>query len=206
MIHPKSTSSLKMRITITSKAAEMFERRFTEEVRATEEGALVGYAAVFNSRSHDLGGFQEVLLPSAFDRTLEEYPDILALVEHDKNKVLGRTKNGTLRIRPDEHGLRVEIDPADTSYARDIMELVRRGDVAGMSFRFKPFAGGTSVDMSQNPPLRTLSSVRLKEVSVVVEPAYPETEVALRDLERAREQNVRDAIRRMRLELAEVNQ
>ncbi|HEX7119402.1 MAG TPA: HK97 family phage prohead protease [Longimicrobiales bacterium] len=182
-----------------------FEKRFCTELRATDEGKLSGYAAVFNSPSHDLGGFREIILPGAFDRTLEEFPDVLALVEHDTGKVLGRTTNGTLTIRPDDHGLYVEIDPANTSYARDLLELVRRGDVAGMSFRFKPYPGGARMDMSTAPPTRYLSSIQLKEVSVVVDPAYPATEVSVRALEEARTANLTHTLRRMRLRLAEIS-
>lgn len=106
-----------------------FEIRSRADVGANDGNTLHGYAALFNSRSHDLGGFREIILPGAFDRSLKEHPDVLALVDHDEGKVLARTTNGTLRIQPDERGLKVEIDPADTSYARDILALVRRGDV-----------------------------------------------------------------------------
>jgi HK97 family phage prohead protease len=180
--------------------SDRFENRFTVDLAATDEGKLVGYAAVFNSRSHDLGGFIEVIAPGAFERTLRENPDVLALVEHDTSKVLARTTNGSLRIAEDARGLRVEITPADTSYARDLLALVKRGDVAGMSFRFRPYPNGHAMDLRSSPPIRTLTSVELKEVSVVVEPAYPATEVSVRALEEARA-NIRRM--RMRLKLAE---
>jgi HK97 family phage prohead protease len=176
----------------------MFELRFSPTLEANDSGKLVGYAAVFNSRSHDLGGFVEVIAPDAFNRTLKEFPDVLALIEHDTNRVLARTTNGTLHIAPDAHGLRIEIDPADTSYARDYTTLVKRGDVAGMSFRFRPFAGGDSWDRSGAIPVRTLKSVQLKEVSIVVDPAYPATEVSLRSLPDTTQQ----ALRSLRLRLA----
>lgn len=180
-----------------------FENRFlTSELRATDEGILTGYAARYNRLSHDLGGFREVILPGAFDRTLREFPDVLALVEHDTSKVLGRTTNGTLRLTPDEHGLRVEIDPADTSYARDLLALVRRGDVAGMSFRFRPYPGGARLDMSTTPPIRSLTSVQLAEVSVVVSPAYESTHVSVRALEQAIAHERQHALNGMRLRLA----
>ena len=185
--------------------SQQFENRFHAEIRANDEGKLVGYAAVFNSPSHDLGGFTEMILPGAFDRTLQENPDVLALVEHDTSRVLARTLNGTLRLYPDERGLRVEMDPANTSYARDIVELVRRGDVAGMSFRFKPYPGGAKMDLSTSPATRTLSAVRLREVSVVVDPAYPSSEVSVRALEAEKNALTRDALRRMRLQLAQIN-
>jgi HK97 family phage prohead protease len=181
-----------------------FEIRSLAELTATDEGKLVGYAAVFNSRSHDLGGVVEVIAPGAFSRTLTESPDVLALVEHDANRVLARTTNGSLRITEDERGLRVEIAPANTSYARDLLELVRRGDVAGMSFRFAPYAGGATMDLSTTPPTRTLRAVRLSEVSVVVNPAYPASHVTVRAVEEARRTLACHAHRRMRLKLAEI--
>jgi HK97 family phage prohead protease len=181
-----------------------FEIRSRAEVEANE-GKLVGYAAVFNSRSHDLGGFVEVIQPGAFDRTLKERPDVLALVDHDESKVLARTTNGTLKLTPDERGLRVEIDPADTSYARDSLTLVRRGDVHSMSFRFRKFPGGDSFDMGQTPPVRFLRSVELSEVSVVTLPAYPATQVSVRALRDATDAAVKQELQRLRLELAEHN-
>lgn len=181
---------------------ESFEVRSLplSDLSVSPTGKLVGYAALYNSRSHDLGGFVEVIAPGAFDRSLTDFPDVLALVEHDTNRVLGRTTNGTLRITPDARGLRVEIDPADTSYARDLLALVRRGDVAGMSFRFRPFPGGETVDRSANPPLRTLTSVQLKEVSVVVDPAYPETSIEARG---RTPKIAAQTLRRMRLRVLE---
>jgi len=180
-----------------------FETRALDaQLSATDTGTLVGYAAVFNSRSHDLGGFREVIRPGAFDRSLREFPDVLALVEHDTNRVLARTTNGSLRITPDAHGLRVEIDPADVSWAKDIVTLVRRQDVRGMSFRFRPFPGGSVLDASGAEAVRTLTAVELKEVSVVVDPAYPATSVSVRALHAAQQESARHAMRAFRLRLA----
>jgi len=172
-----------------------YEVRYSTDIRASDNGRLTGYAAVFNSRSVDLGGFVEVIQPGAFARSLREFPDVLALVEHDTNRVLARTTNSTLTIAEDERGLRVEIDPADTSYARDILALVKRGDVWGMSFRFRPFPGGASLDTSTTPAIRTLRSVVLSEVSVVVNPAYPATDVSVRHALEAAHSNRRAKLR-----------
>lgn len=179
--------------------ANDYELRFNADL-SHDSGRLVGYAAVFNSLSHDLGGFREQIAPGAFTRTLKENKDVLALVEHDTNRVLARTTNGTLQIAEDAKGLRVSIDPADTSYARDMLALVKRGDVANMSFRFRPYPGGDSIDFNASPlPIRTLTSVELGEVSVVVNPAYPATSVDVRALNDARQ--ARETMRRIRMRL-----
>jgi hypothetical protein len=46
----------------------------------------VGYAAVFNKPSHDLGGFREVIKPGAFKRTLADSAHVVALNNHNAIK------------------------------------------------------------------------------------------------------------------------
>jgi uncharacterized protein len=170
------------------------------DLRANEEGLLEGFVP-FNRLSEDLGGVREIIEPGAFTRTLKEYPDVFALVEHDPAKVLGRTTNGTLRLSEDNSGLNAVIDPADTTYGRDITELVRRGDIRGLSFRFRPFPGGYGLDLASHPPIRRLTSVRISEVSIVGQPAYPDTTVLMRDIEAARNTEMTKAMMRLRLAL-----
>src|SRR5438128_11032112 len=80
---------------------------------------LVGYAAVFNSKSLDLGGFIEIVRPGAFKRTLAAGADVRALVNHDPNLIIGRNKAGTLDVAEDDRGLKVTITPLDTQAGRD---------------------------------------------------------------------------------------
>ncbi len=159
------------------------------DVRATEKGRTIeGYAAVFNSET-DIGGyFREVIAPGAFDAALSQ--DVRALVDHDSGRVIGRTKAGTLRMTQDSTGLKVEIDLPDTTDGRDLGTLIERGDVSGMSFGF--VVTKQSWDETQDPPLRTVEAVDLREVSVVAFPAYEDTSVALRSLDQAREAAARD--------------
>lgn len=169
---------------------------------------LVGYAAVFNSLSADLGGFKERLLPGAFKDSVTGGGDIRALVGHDPNQLLGRTSNGTLRVSEDERGLRVEVDLPDTSYGRDLREMVRRRDIRGMSFGFRVRKGGDSFTKEGGQTIRELRSVDLREVSAVASPAYDSTNVQLR-VDPAAVAHVRDmndtpelVARRMRLRRA----
>src|SRR5262245_44794001 len=118
------------------------ERRYlpTADLRVvTENGRtlLRGYAIVFNALSLNLGGFRELIKPQAIQRTLDEKIDLRALVDHDTRMVIGRLTADTLRLHPDTHGLGVEINPPNTTYGRDIVESVGRGDVSGMSFAFR---------------------------------------------------------------------
>jgi HK97 family phage prohead protease len=146
---------------------------------------LVGYAAKFNSLSENLGGFREVIRPGAFRSSLSGGTDIRGLIDHNSQMVIGRTSNGTLRLEEDSVGLRVEIDTPSTSYADDLLELIRGGYVSQMSFGFTiPPGGDEWMAPTQGETLRqrVLKSVNLAECSVVTFPAYQATEVSLRSL------------------------
>lgn len=142
-----------------------------------EPPAIEGYAAVFNSESEDLGGFREVIRPGAFKKTIGE-ADVRALVNHDPSLVLGRSRANTLELKEDIHGLRVKIVPPATSYAHDLMESMRRGDIDQMSFGFETVRDEWHI--AGDVITRTLLEVRLFDVSVVTYPAYPQTSAQVR--------------------------
>lgn len=147
----------------------------------SEDRRIRGYAIVFHRKSLDLGGFKEIILPEAVDRTLRENLDVRAYFDHDSSKVLGRTRAGTLRLDKDPHGLRVEISPPNTTLAKDIIVSIKRGDITGMSFRFQTITDDWH--MEDGLPIREVSDMIIGEVSVVSEPAYEDTAVAVRSLQ-----------------------
>ena len=160
------------------------ERRFTDkELRVQERDGkklIAGYAAVFNSLSENLGGFRERIKPGAFRDAIGR-SDTVALFNHDSNIVLGRVSSGTLTVREDENGLWMEIDPPDTSAARDLMTLIERGDISKQSFGF--IVRSDEWAMEDGVETRTIIEVdELFDVSPVTYPAYPDTSVALRSL------------------------
>ena len=159
------------------------------EQRDGEPARIRGYAAVFNQLSEDLGGFREQLATGAFSDAIGS-SDVRALINHDANLVIGRNKSGTLSMTEDAVGLRVEITPPDTQAARDLVELMKRGDVNQMSFAFTVSKEDqTWTRDGSGPWLRTIKKVsRLYDVSVVTYPAYPQTSAAVREL-----QHVQDA-------------
>mgnify|MGYP003123849231 CR=1 FL=1 len=159
----------------------------TIETRSDKSGpgTLVGYAAVFDRDSHDLGGFTESIKPGAFSRSLRDGADVRALRDHDPSRVLGRSGSGTLRVVEDAVGLRSEIDLPDTELGRETAELVRRGDLDGMSFGFT--AERDSWVEKDGRSHRVLSDLDIFDVSVVSFPAYPDAAIAgVRSLERHR--------------------
>jgi len=143
-----------------------------------EPARIEGYAAVFGAWSEDLGGFREQIAPGAFAKTIQE-ADVRALFNHDVNYVLGRSQSGTLELREDERGLFFSVVPPGTSWARDLLVTMERGDVNQMSFGFE-----TVRDEWEKGPddevWRTLVEVKLFDVSPVTFPAYPQTSAQVR--------------------------
>jgi len=152
---------------------------------AGEEGQprIVGHAAVFDSPSEPLGFGREIVRRGAFAKTLQE-ADIRALVNHDPNYVLGRNRSGTLTLTEDERGLAVDVQPPDTTWARDLLESIRRGDINQMSFGFWVVKDRWETE-DGGEQIRELLEVELFDVSVVTYPAYPQTAVAVRALQEA---------------------
>lgn len=154
--------------------------RIWMELRSEVTGnTLAGHAAVFGQLAEVRGGW-EAIAPGAFDSALAAGDDVVALRDHDPSLLLGRTASGTLRLECDAEGLAFEVDLPDTAYARDVRELVGRGDLRGASFGFLP--GKDSLDRGPDGrQVRTHTSIkRLLDVSVVAMPAYDATSVTLR--------------------------
>lgn len=176
-------------------AAAGLERRYATELRASGR-RLEGYAATFSATA-DLGAFRERISLGAFRDALSG--DVLALLDHDPGKVLGRSRSGTLRLSEDSRGLAFSLDVPDTQAGRDVLALAERGDLGGMSFGFKVPKGGETWDGDT----RTLNRIDLREISVVSAwPAYDGTEVALR----ARRSRSEHARRERAIILAEARQ
>ena len=162
------------------------------EKRALNDGVstvIVGYASVFNRESENLGGFVEIIEPGAFrDAIMKD--DVRALFNHDDNLVLGRVKSRTLEMSEDELGLRVSIVPPETTYARDLMAVMARGDVSQMSFAFTLDREDQewTEDKTRGLYVRKIKRIRrLYDVSVVTNPAYPDTTVAASQLRSLKE-------------------
>ena len=190
----------------------MIERRVLPiadiEIRA-EDGrppVIRGYASVFDSESRDLGGFKEIVKPGAFRASLESRDDVLATVDHDPSKLLGRTAAGTLSLAEDARGLRFEVTPPDTSYARDLLTCMKRGDITGASFGFTipDKKSGQAWRNENGQKIRELRAVRLLDVAVVTSPAYPDASAAMRSYDAWQEEiTALFATARARLRLAE---
>ncbi|MDG4826026.1 HK97 family phage prohead protease [Asanoa sp. WMMD1127] len=172
--------------------AEIERRVFLSEVEVRSAGenrhTIVGYAYRFNARSQNLGGFKETILEGAGAESVKA-DDIRALMNHDPNLILGRNRAETLRVAEDSNGLHYEIDADERiSYVRDLLIALERGDVSQSSFGFQVNPQGEAWTRDEDDfPLRSVSSLRLFDVSPVTYPAYltSDSQVAKRALDMA---------------------
>lgn len=171
------------------------ERRYVAEVRKAEDDPesrrVIGYAAVFGSSSlplmdWDHGEFEEVIDRNAFEGVIEQ-SDVFAVLNHDNSRgVLGRSVNGTgsLSLSVDDHGLRYEFDAPRTSLGDELLEGLRRGDITASSFAFS-VQDEMWEEQEDKTYKRTILKIgRLYDVSPVYNPAYPDTSVAQRSLDK----------------------
>jgi HK97 family phage prohead protease len=157
-----------------------------QELRANDadgKRTVGGYAAVFDVLSDNLGFAFEVyekIQRGAFLRSLAEDQQ-MAFWNHNTDLPIGSTKNGSLRLKEDDHGLSFELDLPDTTMGRDVYTNIRDGIIDSMSFGFQALKEEIDMGKRDNDPvIRTLIEAKLFEVSPVVFPAYPQSEVEAR--------------------------
>jgi len=156
------------------------ERRFISEpvsFRAEDDNIIEGYAAVFNKDSQDFGGWHERIAPGAFSEVLND--NAVALFNHDMNYVLGR--NGVnVTLSEDQNGLKYTVKLPDTSFARDLKNLIKDGIIHQSSFAFTVLQQEWKHN-DDAPSVRTITKIkRLYDVSPVTTPAYPDASVGAR--------------------------
>lgn len=160
----------------------LIEARFTPiEVRTNDDGTvgIEGYATVYDHPYDVAGGapygWSEIIARGAPDASLAAKDDVRLLVNHE-GLALARTKSGTLNLSSDNTGLRVDVPSLDvngSSIARDLASALSRGDVDEMSFAFRAMQQSWDEDYT----VRTITELKLYDVSVVTYPANPATHV-----------------------------
>jgi uncharacterized protein len=142
---------------------------------------VFGRAAAYGTYSQDFGGWREIIQKGAFADVVKRGGDCYALFNHDPNKILGRTKSGTLQLRDTDGGLDFSLDLPDTPLGQEIGELCSRGDLNQCSFAFMP--GEQQWDdedyEDEETGVRSRIAVRklrtiakLQDISLVTYPAY----------------------------------
>ena len=148
------------------------------EKREDGKEVVIGYGSVFNSRSENLGGFYEYIDANAITNDTIKNSDVRALINHDPNLILARSKNGegNLKLSIDERGLRYEYEMPDLSYARDLSINLKNGNISQSSFAFTIASNGEKWDTDkEGRDIRTITKIdRLFDISSVTYPAYPD--------------------------------
>ncbi|RWM26892.1 HK97 family phage prohead protease [Mesorhizobium sp.] len=130
-----------------------------------------GYAITWNSPAVIAGAFEERFARGSFDKSLRDFPDVVALWAHSSSSPLGRVGNGTLELRSDNVGLWYALTPnPESPMGQEALATVGRGDVGEVSVGF-----GSEVeewDDTADLPRRLITQARLYEISLVVWGAY----------------------------------
>ena len=140
---------------------------------------LSGYAIKWDSLSSDRGGYQVRLKPGS---ALFTTP-CLALYHHDFHDLLGTTANGTLRITPDQTGVKVEIDLPDTQVARDVAELIEDEYLSGMSFSMANGFEDYTEEKAGDKFIINVTKFTCDEVTITAIPAFLDTSIGLKNPE-----------------------
>ena len=148
---------------------------------------------------------KEAFRPTAFDFSLKASNNIeqFLLFGHSYDTPLARTSNNSLELRNTPEALLVSAVLPETSYANDVLELVRSGLAVGISPGYQLPPNPTNPSMrpriidetapeaqellgdqidavNGNALITLLSDVILRELSIVSIPAYKETTVVNR--------------------------
>ncbi len=150
------------------------------DLRVAGDGrSITGYAAVWDSDSQDMG-YIETIRRGCFTESLtrdQVQQPVLCLWNHNADKPLGTTANGSLKLEEDHRGLKFTAMPGKTSYARDAREAIAAGLVQGCSFGFIIKKDSWTDGGSR----REIIKADLREVSPCTMPAYPATSVQARN-------------------------
>lgn len=190
-------------------------------VRETEDGqqsrTIEGKPIVFGVRSVNLTPWSstrevyEVLEPGCITNELLQRSDVILNLNHSSlvPDVLGRCKNGngTLSLRLAGDHIECSCDLPNTNNANDALELMKRGDITGMSFAFEDDWEDTENGVSYERTaenhdgkevwIRHVKRITgLYDVAIVTHPAYQQTSVATREASDAIDKAIEEQLKR----------
>lgn len=167
------------------------------KISSNDDGSMVveGYVNMTEQPSNMLGKktkFVEKISKGAWTRAINRAKEIHFYAEHDKEKILASTRNGSLELREDENGLYMKATISPTSWGKDYYQLISDGILQNMSFGFRSIQDkwknlGTHFE-------RTVNDLDLFEVSVVRDPAYSASSIAARGIDLVEEEVPEDIV------------
>ena len=182
------------------------------QLREPQEGQqesreIEGRPIVFGVRSVNLPPrsstrkVYELLEPGCISRELLAKSDVILNLNHSNMvpDVLGRFRNSdkaTLSLELRGDGIDCRCDLPHTNTANDALELMKRGDITGMSFAFEDdwedsengvsYEKTNDVEDGKEVWLRHVKKITgLYDVAIVTHPAYEQTTVGLREASEA---------------------
>ncbi len=135
----------------------------------SDDGFFEGYASLFNQK--DMSG--DIVMPGAFSTSLahRKASGIRMLFQHDPNEPIGVWHE----IVEDEHGLFVRGQLLhEVSKSMEILSLMRRGALDGLSIGFQTIKG----KKERKGSIRRLFEIDLWEISIVTFPMLPEARIS----------------------------
>ncbi len=192
------------------------------QLREPQEGqesrTIEGRPIVFGVRSVNLMPWSptrkvyEILEPGCISRELLQKSDVILNLNHNSNvtNVLGRYRNSekdTLELELRGDGIDCRCDLPNTNNANDTLELIKRGDINGMSFAFEDdwedtengvsYERTNDVEDGKEVWLRHVKKITgLYDVSIVTHPAYEQTTVGTREANEAIDKAIEDQLKR----------
>lgn len=174
---------------------EQLEVRNLGNLQLRQEGdsrLIEGCAIVFDSVSEDLG-FREIIDSTAITQELIDNSDIYLNFNHDDDKILGRWNkgHGSLNVELRKDGVYFSIEAPKNDLGDTVLEYLKRGDVDKCSFCFWIDCDDEEAETwtyEDGVAIRTIHKIAgLHDLSIVWTPAYSETTVSARSLEKLNE-------------------
>ena len=193
------------------------------QLREPQEGQqesreIEGRPIVFGVRSVNLTPWSstrkvyEILEPGCISRELLAKSDVILNLNHSNMvpDVLGRFRNSdkdTLSLELRGDGIDCRCDLPKTNNANDALELMKRGDITGMSFAFEDdwedsengvsYEKTNDIEDGKEVWLRHVKKITgLYDVAIVTHPAYEQTTVGLREASEAIDKAIEEQLKR----------
>lgn len=172
--------------TIEEKIAQGREYREFTPIFEKGEKIVEGYATTFDEPyllyKFDGYEFWEQIDRHAFDKC--DMSDVIMQYDHE-GRVFARNTNGTLELKPDDHGLHTRGDLGGTKLGNEIYDEVEGKYSTKMSMGFRVRKDQRIVEENKETGmikvLRTILEIsKLYDVSIVSYPANDHTEIATR--------------------------
>ncbi len=141
---------------------KQIEKRFASSAKV--EGRTLSGVAVPYDQEARIADFRERFAAGSMRTTIANRDgkrDVVALVDHRADQLLGRQSSGTLKLTETARGIEFELSVPPTALGDEILALQARGDLGGVSFGFIATAEDWQGD------LRTILLADLYEISII---------------------------------------